>query len=382
MGSTHEENDAKNKVLGAGYRILRPIGRGGAGDVFEAEHIALNQRVVLKILRTKAQKRPDLVHRMRLEAMALSRIRHPNLVTVTDFGFTGEGKPFLVMERLYGHTLREELEHRRRVPISEALAMMQQILSGLSAVHQAGIVHRDIKLDNLFVCDENSIQLQSGHPAGRDGKTKNTKKIKILDLGVAKVLSAGEPAQEPRLPVVRTDTGQSLGTPRFFSPEQALSHPVDARSDLYAAGAVLYTLIAGRGPFDHYDALYDLVRAHALEIPEPPSSALPGAIPIELDKIIMKSLAKKPEDRYASAEEFAEALAEFLVRQSARPSRPRWASTEPLQSTEPAISKPMLQTTEPAFHPFHRIAAFVMPAAATGLAFFELGRWLLSNFLH
>lgn len=379
MGKTHEEHDAVEHgttitVTGSGYRILRPIGRGGAGDVFEAEHLALNQRVVLKILRKRAQNRPDLVHRMRIEAMALCRLRHPNLVEVHDFGCTADGRPFLVMELLEGHTLREELKQRGRIPVLEAIEITRQILAGLGAVHRAGIVHRDIKLDNLFVCFSSQNQSRLHNAAGKNIFKSINKNIKILDLGMAKVLAAGELSREPNLPIVRTDTGQSLGTPRFFSPEQALNNPVDARSDLYAVGAVLYTLIAGRGPFDHYDALYDLVRAHAHEIPEPPSTLCRSEIPIELDHIILKALSKQPEERFDSAEAFSDALSNCIPKENpANIAVPkRWTHTEKMTppSTAPA-PKP--------YSPWYRLSIFIVSAAASALCFAFLSHLLLKR---
>ncbi len=233
----------------------------------------------------------------------------------------------------------------------------------------------------MVCCKCNTIDLvKYSYSQYNNKKTQNTKNTKILDLGVAKVLAAGELSREPKLPVVRTDTGQSLGTPRFFSPEQALSNPVDARSDLYAVGAVLYTLIVGRGPFDHYDALYDLVRAHAHEIPEPPSSLLKGGIPIELDRIILKALAKNPADRYATAEAFSDALTHYLKPPQTPPPR-RWADTEPLGplDTAPPAKTPPIQKERPHAQ-LYRIGAFVLSAAASALAFAMLSHLALHRF--
>lgn len=290
---------------GTPYRFIAPLGRGGMGDVVEAEHIALGKRVVVKLLQERHAGRADYVDRMRIEAQALAKISHPNLVQVTDFGQTAEGRTFLVMELLRGKTVRDELEARKFVPVLDAMDMLRQTLAGLAAAHEAGIVHRDVKLDNLFLCD------------APDGGRRT---LKVLDFGVAKVI--GVMGDNTPLPLAfPTAEGVAMGTPRFFSPEQARGRQVDQRTDIYAAGMVLYHLIAGRGPFDRHTTLLDLSRAHAFEAPEPPSRLAPQPIPPALDAAVLKALAKDPNDRFRSALEFAAELERIAAEMSAAEAR-------------------------------------------------------------
>jgi serine/threonine protein kinase len=300
------EEDYTALLEGTAYRAIAPLGGGAMGEVFEAEHIALGKRVVVKLMRERHLGRPDLVDRMRIEAQALAKISHPNLVQVTDFGQTAVGRTFLVMERLLGRTLRAELEERRELPVLEAIDVVRQALSGLFAAHAAGVVHRDVKLDNLFLCDA----------------VEGRRALKVLDFGLAKVIgAAGDVTPAPL--AFPTAEGVAMGTPKYFSPEQARGLPVDPRTDVYAAGAVLYTLLAGRGPFDQHTTLLELARAHAFEAPEPPSRWASQVVPHEVDAAVMKALAKAPEDRFTSASAFAaelERIARDLTRAGAKES--------------------------------------------------------------
>jgi serine/threonine protein kinase len=303
-------------LAGTPYRSLALLGRGSMGEVVEAEHRALGKIVVVKLLQRDLARRPDLVDRMRLEGQTLARITHENLVAVLDFQVTLEGRPYLVMERLRGRTLREELAARGALPPAEAVAVARQALAGLGAVHDAGIVHRDVTLANLFLCDA---------PPGA------ARVVKLLDFGLAKVVSSAG-GRAPRPLQASTEEGVSLGTPRFFSPEQAAGQRVDARADLYAMGVVLYTLVAGRGPFAELVAVEDLVAAHLTRSPASPSLHAPWPLPPGLDEAIARAMAKRPEDRFISALAFASALDHVL-----RP-RPRWARTEPMLPLPAALT--------------------------------------------
>jgi serine/threonine-protein kinase len=280
-------SDDRDPLTGTPYRTLCPLGAGAMGEVFDAEHVKLGCRVAVKVLRRKDQGRPDLVDRMRLEGQALAHVEHPGVVRVLDLGTTFDGQPYLVMERLWGRTLREELAARRTLPPGEAIALVIQALEGLAAVHGAGLLHRDLKLDNIFVCDA-----APGLPRA----------VKLLDFGVAKVIHPGGPAPL----AVPTDEGVSMGTPRFFSPEQAAGERLDARSDVYSMGMVLYALVAGRGPFDHLSDLAAILDAHMEAQPDVPSRWAP--VPIPLEAVILRALAKRPEHRWQSAAAFAAAL--------------------------------------------------------------------------
>jgi len=279
------------------------------GEVVEAEHRTLGKSVVVKLLQRGLGQRPDLVDRMRLEGQTLARLEHENLVAVLDLQVTLEGRPYLVMERLRGRTLREELAVRGALPPDEAIGLARQALSGLGAAHYVGIVHRDVTLTNLFLCDP------------RPGATGRV--LKLLDFGLAKVVSSAG-GRAPRPLLQSTDEGVTMGTPRFFAPEQAAGERVDARTDLYALGTVLYTMVAGRGPFADLASVEDLLDAHLTRSPAKPSSYAPWPLPQGLDEVIAQAMAKRPEDRFPDAHSFWSALDQVQ-----RP-RPRWARTEPM----------------------------------------------------
>lgn len=328
-------------LLGTPYRPLRRLGRGGMGEVIEAAHVGLDKPVVVKLLHRDLNREPRLVERMRIEAQSLARLAHPNLVVVTDFGQTPEGRTFLVMERLYGRTLREELAARGALPVLEALDLVLQALAGLAAAHGAGIVHRDVKLENLFVCDPD--------PQGR-------RVVKVLDFGLAKVVALMGDGRAPAPSRYQTEEGMLIGTPRYLSPEQASGLAVDARTDVYAIGVVLYTLLAGRDPFEHVKRLLDLLRAHASEVPAPPSRHAPQPIAPDLDRAVMRALEKRPELRFPDAASFAAelsriaaALASGAWTASAAPAAP-WQSTAPL-AVPPVVPHlaPTLSATVEAF---------------------------------
>lgn len=314
---------------GTPYRYISPLGRGAMGDVVEAEHVALGKRVVVKLLQERHANRPDYIDRMRIEAQALAKISHPNLVQVTDFGQTAQGRTFLVMERLRGRNLREELELRKFIPVLEAMNIVRQSLQGLAAAHDAGIVHRDVKLENLFLCDS----------------TSNRRAVKVLDFGVAKVI--GVTGENTPLPLAfPTAEGVAMGTPRYFSPEQARGREVDWRTDVYAAGIVLYTLVTGRGPFDHRTTLLELTRAHAFETPETPSRIAPQFVPPELDAAILKALAKEPLDRFPTAFSFAVELERISAKLNAEQRVQTASASIPPPPETPQVEPPTRPTAQ------------------------------------
>src|SRR5690606_3770089 len=275
----HDPLDGSEK-----YRAIQELGRGGMGEVFLCEHVGLGSKVVVKLLHAELSDKSALVDRMRLEAQALARLNQPNIVRVTDFDRTPTGRPFFVMEFLPGRSLADLVAERGGVlPVPEAVNMVRQALAGLGAAHQAGMVHRDIKLDNLFVADA----------TGHDGQVRPT--IKILDFGVAKVLAPTGDAPAPL--AVPTKTGMVVGTPLFFAPEQARGQKLDHRADIYAMGLVLYNLLAGRGPFDDAANITEMARAHVFKVPDPPSRLAPQPVSAELDAIVLRAVQKKPEDR-------------------------------------------------------------------------------------
>jgi serine/threonine-protein kinase len=275
--------------------LLERIGSGGMGEVYAAEHTALGKAVVIKVLHRQLADQPGLSDRVRLEAQVLARLTSPHLVDVIDLGRSHDGRPYMVMERLVGRTLRDEVRERGPLPVREALEYARQMLVGLAAAHAAGIVHRDVKPQNVFLCE----------PAAAGG----ARTIKVLDFGIAKLLEGALGTLAP--PAVPTQEGVSIGTPEYFSPEQARGTKVDPRSDVYSVGAVLYLLLTGRAPFQHRRGVAELVRAHAREEPDPPSTHRRG-LARSIDRLVLEALAKDPEVRPKSALALAADIQEIL----------------------------------------------------------------------
>lgn len=270
-------------VLAGTYRLARVIGRGGMGRLYAAEHTRLDRRFAVKVLHESHADKPDAVARFEREANALARIRSDHVLDVVDVLRTPDGRTAIVTALLEGEDLQQRLD-RGRMPIFEAIAVARQICRGLAAAHAVGVVHRDLKPSNLFLA------------ATPDGRIV----VKILDFGVAKL--AGEDAM--------TRTGVVLGTPAYMAPEQARgSAEADARSDLYAVGAVLYRMVTGRMPYEGADPGATLARL-LREAPPRPRAIAPD-VPIALEVVIQRAMAREPEERPASALELDRALAEL-----------------------------------------------------------------------
>ncbi len=360
-------------LAGTAYRTVRRIGAGAMGQVFEAEHRGLRRRVAVKLLGPDLAGDPVFVDRLRLEAQALAAVRHPHVVTVHDHALTPAGVPFLVMELLEGRTLHDLLRERGTIPVPEALHLIDQIFGGLAALHAAGLIHRDLKPANIFLCVE-------------QGRTS----VKLLDFGIVKVTSperAGSPAPL-RYP---TDQGHMVGTPRFMAPEQILGRPCDVRTDVYAAGVLLYLLLSGRDPFHHHRTHASLLSAHVLEVPPALSAAASQRIPGAVEVAVARALAKDPAHRFASILDFGAALGGRVVAPSAaRPATtteklaPRnvatqkteplslaWfrpapgSSSAPVSSTSPApaASPTTAKTTAKIVTPAHAAPSFGLPPA-------------------
>ncbi len=289
------------QIIGTPWIVVRSLGLGGVGEVFEVEHALLGRRAAFKVLHHDNLFRLGLAQRMSQEGRLLAAIKHPNIVDVLDMGILHGGRPFLVLELLEGRDLRRESARVGVLSIPAALDIVTQVLRGLSALHEAAVVHRDIKLENLFLCAD-------GH-------------VEVIDLGAAERM--GEKVDE-RAP--------SVGTPRTMAPEQCEGKPVDGRADLYALGIVLYELIAGRGPFDEVVGLEALRFAHCERIPPPPSRFAPQFVPPEIDALVLRALAKAPHDRFVSADAMALEIA--ALRADSSPADPAFATSD----TEPSPS--------------------------------------------
>jgi serine/threonine protein kinase len=262
------------------YRVLKVLGRGGMGVVFQAEDIQLARPVALKVLRPELNSASDGRARFLREAQAAAALQHDHIVTVFQVG-EDRGVLFLALQLLEGETLEDRLQREPRLALQTILRLGREIADGLAAAHARHLVHRDIKPSNIWL------------EAGRD-------RVKILDFGLARAL--GEDARV-------TQTGAVIGTPAYMSPEQARGQAVGPRGDLFSLGCVLYRLCTGQPPFGGSDTLATL-SALALEEP-PPVEEFNPAVPPELSELIDRLLAKNPADRPASAWEVVEALREI-----------------------------------------------------------------------
>jgi len=301
-------------LIGGRYKVTRKLGAGQMGEVVEAEDVLLRKPVAVKVIRQQYARDPGFADRLRLEAQAVAAVaaRSPHVVSALDLGQAPDGRAYVVFERLTGCTLRDELRARKYLPPAEAIALMQQLLDGLAAAHDAGVIHRDIKHENVYLCD--------GARAGGE------RVLKILDFGLAKVIDPSA-AGAPTPLALPTAKGMIVGTPRFVAPEQVLGQSIDHRADLYSAGIVLYMLLAGRDPFHHHREMFDILAAQVKEIPKPPSMQAEQPIPEALDRIVLRALAKAPEDRFPDARAFAAALAQVDLTPSPA-ARQRWPATE------------------------------------------------------
>jgi serine/threonine protein kinase len=269
------------EVVDRRYRLKREIARGGAGAVFEAVHLYTTRPVAIKLLIPEQLHATESRERLLLEARALTVARHPGIVLGLDAGETDDGLPYLVMELLLGRTLEGILAVRRRIGVADAVYVGMQLCDALAAAHERGILHRDIKPSNVFI---------SRTEAGREV-------AKVFDFGIAQL-----PNQDRKI----TQQGAVLGTPEYMAPEQLLAREdLDARCDVYALGVSLYEALTGAVPFEgNFGEVLLKVSTQAM----PSLQARMPHIPIELEQVLEKALARDPADRFASMRAFAEAL--------------------------------------------------------------------------
>jgi serine/threonine protein kinase len=274
-------------VVDRRYRLKREIARGGAGAVFEAEHLYTSRPVAIKLLLEDQVQTSESRQRLLLEARALTVARHPGIVLALDAGEAEDGTPYLVMELLEGRTLEGILAVRPRIAVPDAVYIGMQICGALAAAHERGILHRDIKPSNVFI---------SRSESGREV-------TKIFDFGIARL-----PQQNQKI----TMQGAVLGTPEYMAPEQLLAQDdVDARCDIYALGISLYEALAGTVPFE---GSFGEVLLKVSTQPMPSLIARCPQVPPELEAAIGKALARDPAERYATVREFAEALSRVPTR--------------------------------------------------------------------
>jgi serine/threonine-protein kinase len=282
------------QVIAERYRLLSLLGEGGMGTVWKAEHVRMGKALAVKLLRGAFAADPAAVARFRAEAQIVSRLSHPHTIGVFDFGEIGAGEPgfYLAMEYVPGRDLARVLREARRLPEARVLGIAEQLLGSLGEAHEAGIVHRDVKPGNVMMMETRA-----------EGDF-----VKVLDFGIAKLRGAAVAAAGGAAPghAAETSAGLIVGTPNYLSPEQARGEPLDARSDLYSVGALLYELLSGHPPFSGPNPMA-IVGAHLSRPPPPLAGEAPGVSP-ELAEVVHRALEKRPEDRYPSADEMRLAL--------------------------------------------------------------------------
>ncbi len=280
------------EILDGQFKILQKIGAGGMGAVYKASQPAMNRMVGVKILHPKLNSRKDLTSRFGREARAMSHLTHPNSTKVFLYGELEDGSLYIVMEFLEGKNLNQTVRSDGPFPVARALPILIQVCGALDEAHKAGIIHRDMKPENIFLCQQGALR---DYP-------------KVLDFGLAKVT---EREMRPGS-LILTQEGMVFGTPEFMSPEQAMGQTLTPASDLYSLAVILYEVLTGKLPFDAKTGI-DYIQLHVNAKPIPLSQRVPGLkFPPLLGEVLARALEKKPEDRFASAADFALALKAVL----------------------------------------------------------------------
>src|SRR5919109_4314259 len=270
-----------NTLFDGRYRILRKLGAGGMANVYLAEDEDLGRRVAIKILNDRYANDELFVERFRREAKSAAGLSHPNIVSIYDRG-EAEGTYYIAMEVIEGRSLKELILTRGALPVDTAIGYAKQLLEALRFAHRHGIIHRDIKPHNVLVSADQHVKA-------------NEPRLKVTDFGIARHGASQ-----------MTEAGSIMGTAQYLSPEQARGAPVTASSDLYSLGIVLYEMLTGKVPYGGESAI-EIAMKHLNDAPKPPSALRPD-IPPALDDVVLRSLAKVPEDRYQTAEELADDL--------------------------------------------------------------------------
>jgi len=275
-----------DQTLAGKYLIEKLIKRGGMGSVYLGKHVLMDKTVAIKVLRPSLALDDDVVRRFSREAKAASRISHPHAVSVTDFGESEDGIVFLVMEYLDGHTLKEVIKSEGPMKLDRVVEIVRQIAGALDAAHEQGVVHRDLKSDNVML-----------------SKQTGGEWAKVLDFGIAKI------QQSNAIDDDITAANLVIGTPQYMSPEQCShSSAIDARSDIYSFGIIVYEMLAGQPPFVGESPTVIMMK----QVQDPPPSVLEARpeLPVAVSSVISKALAKQPADRFESAGELSKALTE------------------------------------------------------------------------
>jgi eukaryotic-like serine/threonine-protein kinase len=290
----HSENSREKSRIGMviddKYRLVRLIGTGGLAEVYEAHHLFLLKKVAIKFLKSVYANDQSMLERFRREALLVSMISHPNVVKVEDFGALEDGTLFMIMELLMGQTLASAME-KTAFSLREAVQVVIQACEGIAAAHAKGIIHRDLKPANLFLTDDGC----------------GARLVKVLDLGVAKLRNEG-------IDRSITKTGIVMGSPGYMAPEQCAGSYIDFRSDVYALGMVLYELVTDRVAFEAVSTAEMMLKQSVVEPTRPSVHAPERNIPQELENVIMKAIAKNPEERFACVQDMLEGLRQVSSR--------------------------------------------------------------------
>ncbi len=283
-----DEDPLVGTVLLDRVRIDRPIARGGMGKVYYGMQVSMKRPCAIKVLDPRLAGGGDVedfTRRFLLEASTAAKLTHPNVVTIFDYGETSDGQCFIAMEYLEGRTLSEELKKSGKLTAERAIHITRQVARALREAHALGVVHRDMKPGNVFLLKRDD----------------DDDFAKVLDFGLVKETSAGEGQDQ-------TQVGQIMGSPRYMAPEQVQGKNVDGRTDVYSVGAMFYAMLAGKPPFDKATDLATMM-AQVSDAPAPIQSIAPDAVlPPGLEAVVMKCLAKNPDERFASMEELIAAL--------------------------------------------------------------------------
>ncbi len=342
-------------VVAGKYRLIRVLGRGGMGVVYEAEHAMTRRRVAVKVLHAHHKESSDAAKRFINEAQSAGRIQHPNVVEVLDAGEDADGSLYLVLELLSGQDLATQLMRVRRLEVADTLTIIAQVLQALVVAHRQGIIHRDIKPENIYLT--RSVT----------GDTV----VKILDFGISKAIG-GDQAFAPSV----TQTNTTVGTPHYMSPEQARGErTIDTRADLWAVGVVMFECLAGKVPFDGETYNDQIVRV----ITEPHEPLGDFDVPGEISRIVDRALEKDRNRRYAQAAQMLTDIRQFVQRHPEYSSVPAHYLREPQPVRTPpppvmlAGSNDLTLDTasDPAFDPFAPPSSDTMPTAPASASLFD-----------
>lgn len=347
---------APGDLIDGKYRVIRLIGQGGMGAVYEGQHTLIERRIAIKVLFREVAAAHHGLARFEREARAAGRIGNDHILEIFDIGALPDGSRYMVSEFLDGETLSGRLQRLGRMTPEQIAPIMAQLLDGLAAAHHAGVLHRDLKPDNIFLLR---------HKIGRPDF------VKIIDFGISKFQSS-DGADSMRM----TATGAIMGTPYYLSPEQARgSQNADARSDLYAAGVIMYECVTGKVPFDAAN-FNELIFKIALETPPSPRDLVPELDPA-FSAVVQKAMARDPRDRYQSAEELTRDLAPWA-------GNTQTLSQTPARSLAPQATLPLANTPQvaSAAAPTARLSqsgAVSAATAATQNAFGKSGQALTTG---